>query len=169
MKILLSAEQIRVRVSELAAQIERDYAGQELTLVGVLKGSFIFMADLMRALSLPLRCDFLRISSYDGKGKRGSIRLDFDLIQPIEGAHVLLIEDILDTGQTLRFLLSHLATKKPKSLEICSLLDKNLDMGLSEKVRYVGFQVPKEYLIGYGLDLDGRFRELPYVAQLQVE
>ncbi len=168
MKVLLSAEQIHQRVSELADEICRDYAGQELTLVGVLKGSFIFMADLMRALKLSLRCDFLRISSYDGKGKAGNIRLDFDLIQPIEGSHVLLVEDILDTGQTLRFLLAHLATKKPKSLEICSLLDKQLDSTLSQKVRYVGFQVPKQYLVGYGLDLDGHYRELPYVAQIEI-
>ncbi len=166
-KELLSADVIHQRVRELGTQISKDYHGEDLTLVGVLKGSFIFMADLVRQISGSLRCDFLRISSYDSQGKSGSLRLEFDLIQPIEGQHVLLVEDILDTGKTLNYLLSHLRSKLPKSLHVCCLLDKGLSPELSHQVQYVGFHVPKSYVVGYGLDLDGKYRELPFIGEMQ--
>ncbi|MFO1520079.1 MAG: hypoxanthine phosphoribosyltransferase [bacterium] len=162
----INAERIKERVRELGAEITRDFAGRELTVVGVLKGAFLFMADLVREIDLPLRCDFLRVESYDDHGKSGSIRLEFDLTQPIEGKDVLLIEDILDTGKTIQYILSHLAVKKPKSLTICCLLDKGLVPELSKQVRYVGFRIPPEYVVGYGLDLAGLYRELPYVGVL---
>lgn len=161
---IFSADQIQKRVDELGDEVSRDFQGRQLTVVGVLKGAFVFMADLVREIRVPLRCDFLRVESYDDKGKSGSIRLEFDLTQPIEGQEVLLIEDILDTGKTLRFILEHLAAKKPKSLNVCCLLDKGLAPELRKQVRYVGFQVPTQYVVGYGLDLAGRFRELPYVG-----
>src|SRR5262245_32480978 len=116
---ILSAEEIQKRVREMGEEITRDFQGRGLTLVGVLKGAFVFMADLIRQIRLPLHCDFLRVESYDTQGKSSSIRLEFDLTQPIEGQDVLLVEDILDTGKTLHFILSHLTTKKPKSLTVC--------------------------------------------------
>jgi len=126
-KEILSEGQIRRRVRELGAQISRDFAGKELVVVGVLKGAFLFMADLVRELSIPVRCDFIRVSSYNADGSRsGSTRLDFDVTQPIENEEVLLIEDILDTGHTLRYLLQHLSAKNPKSLNVCCLLDKSI-------------------------------------------
>lgn len=166
---ILSEGQIRRRVRELAEQISRDYAGSEVVVVGVLKGAFLFMADLVREINLPLRCDFIRVSSYNSKGKRNhSIRLDFDVTQSIENEHVILVEDILDTGNTLRYLLKHLSAKNPKSLSVCCLLDKKHHPDLTSKIRYVGFDVPNVYLIGYGLDLDGKYRELSYVAEIDL-
>jgi hypoxanthine phosphoribosyltransferase len=166
---ILSAGEIQKRVHELGEEITRDFQGHGLTLVGVLKGAFVFMADLIRQIRLSLHCDFLRVESYDTQGKSSSIRLEFDLTQPIEGQDVLLVEDILDTGKTLHFLLSHLATKKPKSITVCCLLDKGLNPELSREVRYVGFKVPHTYLVGYGLDLAGEFRELPYIAGMDLK
>ncbi len=169
-KEILSEGQIRRRVRELGAQISRDFAGKELVVVGVLKGAFLFMADLVRELSIPVRCDFIRVSSYNADGSRsGSIRLDFDVTQPIENEEVLLIEDILDTGHTLRYLLQHLSAKNPKSLNVCCLLDKKHHPDLTSQIRYVGFDVPNDYLIGYGLDLDGKYRELSYVASVNLQ
>lgn len=167
---ILSEGQIRRRVRELGEQISRDYAGNEVVVVGVLKGAFLFMADLVRELSLSLRCDFIRVSSYNAKGKRNhSIRLDFDVTQSIENEHVILVEDILDTGNTLRYLLKHLSAKNPKSLSVCCLLDKKHHPDLTSQIRYVGFDVPNVYLVGYGLDLNGRYRELPYVAEMDLQ
>jgi hypoxanthine phosphoribosyltransferase len=167
LKELLKSEEIEDRVRVLGSEISRDFAGKELTFVGVLKGAFVFMADLIRSVQLPLRCDFLRVESYDDHGKSGSVRLEFDLTQPIEGQDVLLVEDILDTGKTLRFMLDHLAAKKPKSLNVCCLLDKGLVPDLRKQVRYVGFKIPQAYVVGYGLDLAGRYRELPYIGCIE--
>lgn len=166
---ILSEGQIRQRVRELGRQISKDYEGREVVLIGVLKGAFLFMADLVRELRIPVRCDFIRVSSYNAKGKRNSsIRLDFDVTQPIENEHVILVEDILDTGNTLRYLLKHLSAKNPKSLNVCCLLDKKHHPDLTSQVRYVGFDVPNVYLVGYGLDLNGRYRELPYVTEMDL-
>lgn len=163
---IFSEGQIRQRVRELGAQISRDFAGKEIVVVGVLKGAFLFMADLIREMNIPLRCDFIRVSSYAADGRRdGPTRLDFDITQPIENEDVLLIEDILDTGHTLRYLLKHLSAKNPRSLSVCCLLDKKHHPDLTSQVRYVGFDAPNSYLIGYGLDLDGKYRELSCVAE----
>ena len=163
-KPIITADQIRHRVGELAEEISRDFQGRELTVIGVLKGAFVFMSDLVRQVRSPLRCDFLRVESYDNQGKSGTVRLEFDLTQPIEGQDVLLVEDILDTGKTLRFILDHLAAKKPKSLNVCCLLDKGLVPDLRKQVRYVGFKIEPAYVVGYGLDLAGLYRELPYIG-----
>ncbi len=168
-KEVFSEGQIRSRVQTLGAEISRDFAGKEIVVIGVLKGSFVFMADLIRELNIPLRCDFIRISSYAADGKRdGPTRLDFDITQPIENEDVLLVEDILDTGHSLRYLLQHLSAKNPRSLSVCCLLDKKHHPDLSSQVRYVGFDAPNAYLIGYGLDLDGKYRELSYVAKMDL-
>jgi len=165
---VLSKAQIQSRVRALGEEVSRDYQGKELVVIGVLKGSFVFMADLVRELKVAVRCDFIRVSSYNSQGKTESIRLDFDVTQPIANEHVLLVEDILDTGNTLRYLLKHLASKNPKSLQVCCLLDKKHHPDLTSQIRYVGFDVPSVYLVGYGLDLNGKYRELPSVARMDL-
>ncbi|MBI2067145.1 MAG: hypoxanthine phosphoribosyltransferase [Deltaproteobacteria bacterium] len=163
---LLGEEQIRKRIQELANQINKDFAGEKITVVGVLKGAFVFMADLVRYLKGPLTCDFLRMSSYDSDGKStGTIRLEFDLTQPVEGKHVLLVEDIVDTGLTASYLLKHLKQKNPKTVKLCTFLHKPVDK-VHVPIDYLGFEIPNEYVVGYGLDLDGKFRHLPYLARV---
>lgn len=163
-EVLISEEQIRTRVGELARKIEDDYAQGELVIVGVLKGSFIFMSDLVRLIERPLACDFIRISSYKDDQSTGVVRMEFDMTQPIEGKDVLLIEDIVDTGKTLRYLLRHLKSKNPHSLKVASLLYKEMGTGSRELIDYLGFEVPNRYVIGYGLDSKGLYRSLPYVG-----
>ncbi len=165
-KPIILQEALEKRVRELGDEISRDYSGKEIVVVGVLKGAFIFMADLIRQIRVPLRCDFLRVQSYDDHGKSTTVRLEFDLTQPIENQHVLLVEDIVDTGKTFHYLLSHLLNKKPLSLEVCCLLDKKNSPEISQSVRYRGFEIPPVYLVGYGLDLAGFYRELPYLAEI---
>ncbi len=161
---LFSAEQIQERTQELAEQINKEYGGKkELVVVGVLKGAFMFMSDLVRHLSMPVRCDFLRVSSYDHDANTGAVRMEFDLTQPILDQDVLLVEDIVDTGNTLKYLLQHLKTKKPKSLKVASLLYKDVGKARS-MVDYIGFTVPNKYVLGYGLDSEGLYRSLPYVG-----
>lgn len=162
--VLFSESVIQKRVKEVAAEINRDHGNKaELVVVGVLKGSFLFMADLVRHLKMPVRCDFLRVSSYDHDVNTGNIRMEFDLTQPITGQDVLLVEDIVDTGNTLRYLLEHMHSKKPNTLSVASLLYK--DVGKArDLVNYVGFTVPDKYVIGYGLDSEGLYRSLPYVG-----
>lgn len=166
LKKIIDSEDIANRIKTLGKEISNDFKDRELTVIGVLKGSFIFMADLVREIESPLRCDFLRIESYDENGKSGHIRLVFDLTQPIEGKDVLVIEDILDTGKSLQYILHHLKPKNPKSINICCLLNKEKHPALSKEVRYTGFQIPDVYVVGYGLDLAGKYRELSYVAEV---
>lgn len=163
-EILISAEEIQKRVKEIAAEVERDFRGKDnFIVVGVLKGAFMFMSDIVRGINLPLRCDFLRVSSYDHDVNTGSIRMEFDLTQPVKDCNVLLVEDIVDTGNTLKYLLAHLKSKGPQSLKVASLLYK--DVGKARNlVDYVGFTVPNKYVIGYGLDSEGLYRSLPYVG-----
>ncbi len=164
LEVLFSAQQIDQRVTELGKQIDADYKDEPLVVVGVLKGSFLFMADLVRAIKKPLRCDFLRVSSYEHDKSTGVVRMDFDLTQSIEGDNVLLVEDIVDSGRTLSFLKQHLQTKKPKSLKVCSMLYKNIGVDNRHLADYVGFEIPNHYVIGYGLDSDGLYRSLPYIG-----
>ncbi|PIR17448.1 MAG: hypoxanthine phosphoribosyltransferase [Deltaproteobacteria bacterium CG11_big_fil_rev_8_21_14_0_20_49_13] len=161
---LYSKEVIQKRVLEVAGEINKDYGtGKELTVVGVLKGAFMFMSDLVKHLEMPVRCDFLRVVSYDHDVSTGNVRMEFDLTQPVHDQDVLLVEDIVDTGRTLRYLLEHIHAKKPRSLKVASLLYK--DVGhVRELVNYVGFDVPNKYVIGYGLDSEGLYRSLPYVG-----
>jgi hypoxanthine phosphoribosyltransferase len=162
--VLIPAEAIRDRVGAIGLEIARDYAGKPLCLVGVLKGSFVFMADLMRAVDLPLTLDFIGISSYVGTQTSGVVKITSDLTRPIEGRHVLIVEDIVDTGLTMRYLLDNLATRRPASIEVCALLVKPARARAAIPVRYKGFEIGDEFVVGYGLDRDGRLRNLPYIG-----
>ncbi len=164
---LISEERLRQRIAELGAEISARYAGSDLTMVGILKGSVPFLSDLMREISVPVQIDFLELSSYKGgMQSSGAVRLVKDLSHPIAGKNVLIVEDIVDTGLTLRHLYELFATRRPASVAIASLLDKpsgRLD-GLDLKVDYAGFTIPGHFVVGYGLDLGGYFRNLPYVG-----
>lgn len=163
-EVLISAARIRARVVELGAEITRDYAGRRLVLVGVLKGSFVFLADLARAIDLPLEVDFMGISTYQGMRSTGVVRITVDLTRTIEDKDVLLVEDIVDSGLTMEYLLENLATRKPRSLEVCALLEKPAAARRQVAIAYRGFQLENHFVVGYGLDQDERFRNLPYVG-----
>ena len=166
LKVLLSAEQIHNRIAELGAEIDRDYpSGEPVYLIAVLKGAFIFMADLARAMKTPARIEFIGISSY-GKGKTssGQVQLTKDLDAPIEGHHVIIVEDILDTGITLNYLTTLIAQRKPKSLRIVTLLDKPERRQSPVKANYIGFTIPDEFVVGYGLDFAEDYRNLKDVC-----
>ena len=165
---LVSSEQLRRRVAELGAEISRDYGDRELVMVGVLKGAVLFLADLMRNLDVPCEVDFMAVSSYGSQtDSSGVVRILKDLDAPIEGRHVLIVEDIIDSGLTLHYLLRNLQARDPKSLEVCSLLTKPERRRVDLPIRYVGFEIPNKFAIGYGLDLEERYRNLSYVAALR--
>ncbi len=164
--MLLAEAAIRERVESLGRRITADYAGRQLCLVGVLKGSFVFLADLVRAIDLPLTVDFIGISSYAGASSSGAVAVTSDLARPIEGLDVLLVEDIVDTGLTARYLLDAFAARRPRSLKVCALLVKSSRARVRVPVDYQGFEIPDRFAVGYGLDHDGRFRNLPYVGAL---
>jgi hypoxanthine phosphoribosyltransferase len=166
-KVLIEEDAVATRVSELGAEISVDYAGKDLLLVGVLKGAVFFMADLMRDLSIPCEVDFMAISSYGAStDSSGVVRILKDLDINIEGRHVLVVEDIIDSGLTLSYLIRNLESRNPASLEICALLTKPARREIDVDVRYTGFEIPNEFVIGYGLDFGERYRNLPYVAVL---
>ncbi len=168
-EVLLGEAAIREQVEAMGRRIAADYAGRSLCLVGVLKGSFVFLADLVRAIDLPLTVDFIGISSYAGAASTGVVKITSDLVRPIEGLDVLLVEDIVDTGLTIRYLLDNLSTRRPASLKVCALLVKPERARVKVPVDYQGFQIPDRFVVGYGLDHDGRFRNLPYVGALRRE
>lgn len=169
-RVLLSEDKIRTRVSELGAQISKDYEDKEVLLVGVLKGAVILIADLARAITCPVNIDFMAVSSYGSATKTsGVVRILKDLDEDIKDRHVLLVEDILDTGLTLRYLLKLLRNRGPASLEVCTLLAKQGKQRVPIECRYVGFAIPDEYVVGYGLDYDEQYRNLPYVATLKAD
>jgi hypoxanthine phosphoribosyltransferase len=163
-EVMISAEELQRRIGEMAAEITRDYQGEDIVVVGVLKGCVLFMADLVRRIHVPLTLDFLRVSSYEGEKSSGVVRFDFDLTQPIGGKHVLIVEDIIDTGLTMTFLLETLQLRHPKSLKLCSLLDKPANRRKDVEIHYRGFEIPPRFVIGYGLDLDGLYRNLPFIG-----
>jgi hypoxanthine phosphoribosyltransferase len=169
--ILLTETQIAERVAQLGAQITADYAGRPLTLVSVLKGSLPFMADLMRAIDLPLRIDLMEVSSYGGSTTESSglVRILKDLSASIEDEDVLIVEDIIDTGLTLNYLIRYLRGKNPRSLRICTLLDKPARRLVEIPVDYIGFQIPDQFVIGYGLDFGEVYRNLRFVGVLKPE
>lgn len=167
-RVLFSTAQIQRKVRHLAKQISQDYEGSHPVLVGVMRGVFCFMADLMRALTVPADVDFMAISHYEAE-KGGAVRITKDLEINPEGRHLLLIEDIVDTGMTLRFIVEHLKSRKPASLAVCTLLDKRVRRLADIPLTYVGFQVPDEFLVGYGLDYQEEYRNLPFVALLEEE
>jgi hypoxanthine phosphoribosyltransferase len=170
-QILLTEEQIATRVAELGERITTDYEGRTLTLVSVLKGSLPFMADLMRAIDLPLRIDLMEVSSYGGTATESSglVRILKDLSASIAGDDVLIVEDIIDTGLTLNYLIRYLRGKNPKTLRICTLLDKPARRLVEIPVDYIGFQIPDQFVIGYGLDYGEVYRNLRFVGVLKPE
>ncbi len=166
-RVLLSADKIRSRVAELGAQITRDYDGRgdSLILLGVLKGSVIFLADLARAIELPLSMDFIGIASYgDDTETSGVVQITSDLTKPIEGKDVIIVEDIIDTGLTAAYLIENLQTRKPASVRLCSLLHKPSRTVRDVHIDYLGFEVPNKFVVGYGLDAAQRFRNLPFIG-----
>ena len=166
-RIVYDAGQIAERVRGLGAEITAAYPGGDLLVLGLLKGSVIFMADLVRRIERPLQLDFLAAASYgDAMESTGSVRLLYDPNTPLRGKDILLVEDILDTGRTLNCLLALLSARNPRSLETCVLLDKGIATALTRRPRFVGFDAPREFLVGYGLDHGEDFRHLPYVATL---
>jgi hypoxanthine phosphoribosyltransferase len=165
--IVVSPDELQRRVSELGAEISRDYSGRELFLMGVLKGAIFFVADLMREIDVHCELDFMAVSSYGSlTNSSGVVRILKDLDVPIEGRDVLIIEDIVDSGLTLGYLLRSLRSRNPRSLEVCALLVKRQRRKVELPIRYVGFEIPDRYVVGYGLDLEQRYRNLPYVAAL---
>ncbi len=164
-EVLLSAEEIAERVRELGAQITHDFKGQQLHAIGVLKGCFMFMTDLVREIDLDCSIDFLGVSSYGSRTESsGVVRTTHDLSAPIAGKHVLLIEDIVDTGLTMKYLIDNLQTRRPASITVCTLLHKPSNQKIEVPVHYVGFTIPNKFVIGYGLDYAERFRNLPYIG-----
>jgi len=165
-RVLLSAPQIQKRVRQLAKEISYDYEGRHPVLVGVLRGVFCFMADLMRYLTVPADVDFMALSYYGGESGE-AVRVTTDVGVNLEGRHILLVEDIVDTGMTLSFVLSHLKARNPASLQVCTLLDKRVRRLANVRLDYVGFEVPDEFLVGYGLDYREEYRNLPFVALME--
>ncbi|MGH3000833.1 MAG: hypoxanthine phosphoribosyltransferase [Gaiellaceae bacterium] len=166
-EVLIEPDALQQRVAELGEEISADYAGRDLLLVGVLKGAVFFMADLMRHLTIPCEIDFMAISSYgDSTDSSGVVRILKDLDINIEGRHVLVVEDIIDSGLTLSYLIRNLEAREPATLEICALLTKPERREIDVPVRYVGFEIPNRFVIGYGLDFAERYRNLPYVGVL---
>lgn len=169
-RILVPGRDIEAKVAELGWKISRDYAGKQLLTVGILKGSTIFMADLVRAISIPVSFDFMAVASYGlSSSSSGVVRILKDLDESIEGQDVLLIEDIVDTGLTLNYLLETLRTRNPASLRVCVLLDKPNRRRVEVPIDYPGFVIPDEFVVGYGLDYGGRYRNLPDVWVLKPE
>ncbi|MDX6475654.1 MAG: hypoxanthine phosphoribosyltransferase [Gaiellaceae bacterium] len=169
-EILIDEDRLQERIRELGRELSGDYAGRELLLVGVLKGAVFFMADLMRSLTVPCEIDFMAISSYGAAtDSSGVVRILKDLDINIEGRHVLVVEDIIDSGLTLSYLLRNLESREPASLEICALLTKPDRREIDVPVRYVGFEIPNKFVIGYGLDYAERYRNLPYIGVLRPE
>jgi hypoxanthine phosphoribosyltransferase len=164
--VLFAEDVIQDRVAELGRRISGDYAGKDLVLVTVLRGGVFFLADLCRHIELPLRLDFMAISSYAHEAHTGSVRITKDLDEDIEGASVLVVEDIIDTGLTLNYLLSVLRSRGPASIEVAVLLDRDVRRIVDLPIAYRGFTMPDHFVIGYGLDLRGRYRNLRYVATL---
>lgn len=163
--VLVTEAELQARIAELGQQISGDYAGRSLLLVGVLKGAFLLMADLARSIDLPVEVDFMAVSSYGSATKTsGIVRIVKDLDLDLTGRHVVVVEDIVDSGLTLNYLLKNLQTRDPASLEVCTLLLKEGKQRVAPALRYVGFSIPDQFVVGYGLDVAERFRNLPYIA-----
>lgn len=169
-EVLIDEKTVDARIQELGEQISRDYAGKEVHLICVLKGSVFFICELAKRITVPVTLDFMSVSSYGaGTKSSGVVKIVKDLDEPIEGKDVIVIEDIVDSGNTLSYLLEMLGDRKPKSLRLCTLLDKPERRVKDVKVDYTGFQIPDEFVIGYGLDYDQRYRNLPYVGIVKFE
>ena len=167
--VMISEEQVEQLISQMAAQISEDYRGKEVHLVCILKGSIFFTCELAKRLDIPVTIDFMSVSSYGaGTSSSGVVRLVKDLDEPLEGRHVIVIEDIVDSGRTLSYLLGNLQRRSPASLRLCTLLDKPDRRVTDVKVDYTGFEIPDEFVVGFGLDLDQRYRNLPYIGKITI-
>ena len=167
-EVLITAEEIQDKIRELAKQVTEEYRGKDVLLVGVLKGAFVFMSDLAREIQLPIEFDFMAVSSYGSSTKSsGVVRILKDLDYEITGRHVLLVEDIIDSGLTISYLLRYLEARGPASLEICSLFWKKGEQAVPLDVRFPGFEIPSVFVVGYGLDFAERYRNLPYIGVLK--
>jgi hypoxanthine phosphoribosyltransferase len=167
-EVLVTAEDLQRRVAELGEEISRDYAGRSLLLIGVLKGAVFFLSDLMRFIEIPVEVDFMAVASYgSATDSSGVVRILKDLDAAIEGRDVLIVEDIVDSGLTLQYLLRNLGSRNPRTLEVCALLTKPERRKVDLPTRYVGFEIPDRFVVGYGLDYAERHRNLPYVAALE--
>jgi hypoxanthine phosphoribosyltransferase len=166
-RCLLTEQQLRQRVGDLARQISADYAGKQLLVVGVLKGAWVFMADLVRRLTIPVRCDFVKLSSYgEGTTTTGQVRIHLDVSASVKGYDVLIIEDIVDTGTCSLWLVDHLRRKNPASVRLCALLDKPVRRLAPVPIDYVGFTIADHFVVGYGIDWQEKYRQLPYIADI---
>jgi hypoxanthine phosphoribosyltransferase len=168
-EILISQGELAAGVKKLGEQISADYAGRCLTLVGVLKGSVFFLTDLARHITTDVRLDFMMLSSYSGAHSTGVVRILLDLKESIEDSDVLIVEDIVDSGLTMEYMLKNLGTRRPKSLAVCTLLDKPSRRRAQVPIKYTGFTIPDKFVVGYGLDYNGIYRSLPYVGVLREE
>ena len=167
-KILIPEVRIQSRVAELAQEINHDFRGREIVAVCILKGSFVFFTDVIRHLEMPIVCDFLGVSNYTNrKVVSGEVKLTLDVSEPLENKHVIVFEDVVDSGLTLNFILNTLRARKPASLKTCSLLVKEPNLKTEVDVDYLGFKIGKEFVVGYGIDYAGKFRGLPYVGYLE--
>ncbi|MFT3836479.1 MAG: hypoxanthine phosphoribosyltransferase [Myxococcaceae bacterium] len=166
--VMIDAEKVAAKVRELGAQITKDYAGKPLTLVGILKGSAFFCTDLARAIDLPLNVEFLGVSSYAGGTETtGEVRITNDLTKPMQDRHLLLVEDIVDTGLTMKFLLENFAARHPASVKICALLEKPSRARVKVPIDYKGFVIEDRFVVGYGLDFDEKYRNLPFIGVMK--
>ncbi len=169
-KVLIPEVKLKARVREIAQQINHDYAGKEITAICILKGSFIFFSDVIRSIDLPMTCEFLGCSSYGGEMvSSGEVKVTLDINEPLEGKHVIVFEDIVDTGLTLRYILNALKARRPASLRCCTLLVKPDSLKVPVEIDYQAFQIGSEFVVGYGLDYGQKFRGLPYIGYLEKE
>ncbi|MCS7258108.1 MAG: hypoxanthine phosphoribosyltransferase [candidate division WOR-3 bacterium] len=167
---LLTEEEIKKKIEELGRKISEDYSNSSPLLIGVLKGAWIFMADLVRAITVPVRCDFLQVSSYgQATESSGVVKIITDLKSSITNEDVILVEDIVDTGLTLRYIIDYLSIRHPKSIKICALLDKPERHKINIKIDYLGFTVPNKFVVGYGIDYQELYRNLPYIGYVELE
>lgn len=167
-EVLLTEQMLKDKVAELGAQITRDYADKEIFAIGILRGAVVFMADLIRAIERPVQIDFMAVSSYGMQAdSSGIVRILKDLDSSITGKHVLIIEDIIDSGQTLSYLIKNLSERKPASIQLCTLMNKPERRKVDLPVKYVGFEIPNEFVVGYGLDYAEKYRNLPYLGILK--
>lgn len=169
-EVMLPADKLQARIAELGAQITKDYQGKELTLIGIMKGSIFFLTDLARQVDLPITIELMGVSSYQGGTETtGEVRITNDLTKPMHGRHVIIVEDIIDTGLTLNYLVRYLRGKNPRTLRICTLLDKPARRLVDIPVDYVGFTIPDQFVVGYGLDYGEYYRNLRFVGVLRPE
>lgn len=167
-KVLIPEVKLQARIAEMAQELSHDYRGRELTAVCILKGSFIFFSDIVRRLDLPMTCEFLGVSSYGGKMvSSGEVKVTLDMNEPLENRHVIVFEDIVDSGLTLSYIMNMLSARRPASLKSCSLLLKPDNLKTDIEVDYLGFKIGKEFVVGYGIDYAGKYRGLPYIGYLE--